>query len=223
MDMPDEQLLAEELSKKRVKDTNRAIYYLMKIRNTVSSFQTIRGRKLLEDLLPRFIEGALQSADADLALLHLVDFAALMAKKESYLETIAQRMELISSLIFIFSHSEYLSKIIMSNMVYLDSLEEGEVREKRLTRLKKQLTALAGLYGTNTAVRLFKRLEEVELGILFLDGKMDILELMKSLTKVAEAIVELLVMEQDSAAPSLSVVSYGKLGGRELHSIPIWI
>ncbi len=216
MDMPDEELLAEELSKSRVKDTRRAIHYLMKIRNTVNSFQTIRGRSLLEYLLPRFIEGALRSTDADLALLHLVDFAALMATKESYLETIAQRMELISNLTFIFSHSEYLSKILMSNTAYLDSLAEGEVREKRLAGLKKGLTALAGLHGTSTAVRLFKRFEEVGLGILFLDRRLDILELMKALTKVAEAIVELLVLEQDHSGPALSVVSYGKLGGREI-------
>ncbi|HXW69498.1 MAG TPA: hypothetical protein VEJ88_07790, partial [Dissulfurispiraceae bacterium] len=105
MDIPDEQLLGAELSKKGVKEIKRVIHYLMKIRNTVNSFQTIRGRRLLEDLLPRFIEGALQSTDAALALLHLVDFSALMAAKESYLETIAQRTELISSLTFIFSHS----------------------------------------------------------------------------------------------------------------------
>jgi glutamate-ammonia-ligase adenylyltransferase len=216
MDMPDEQLLTEELSKKRVKDTKKAIHYLMKIRNTVNSFQTIRGRRLLEDILPRFIEGALQSTDADLVLLHLVDFAALMATKESYLETIAQKMELISSLIFVFAHSEYLSNILMSNTVYLDSLAEGELREKGLTKLKKELTAIAGVHGTYTAVRLFKRLEEVEFGILFLDKRMDLLELMKSLTKVAEAVVELLVLVQDNAAQSLSVISYGKLGGREI-------
>ncbi len=216
MDMPDEQLLAEELSKKCIKDTKRAIYYLMKIRNTVNSFQTIRGRRLLEDLLPRFIEGALQSTDADLALLHLVDFAALITTKESYLETIAQQVELISSLTFIFSHSEYLSKILMSNTVYLDSLAEGGVRKKRLTSVKSELKALAGQHGTYAAVRLFKRLEEVGLGILFLDRRMDILGLMKSLSKVAEAVVELLVLKQDQAEPSLSVVSYGKLGGREI-------
>ena len=216
MDMPDEQRLTEELSKRGVKDTKRAIYYLMKIRNTVNSFQTIRGRRLLEDLLPRFIERALQSTDADLSLLHLVDFAALMATKEAYLETIAQRMELISSLTFIFSHSEYLSKILMSNTVYLDSLAEGEVRKKRLTTLKKELTVLSGMHGTYTAVRLFRRLEEVGLGILFLDRQIDIMELMKSLSKVAEAIVAMLVLEQDSSEPSISVVSYGKLGGREI-------
>ncbi len=216
MDMPDEQPLAEELSKKGVKDTNRAMHYLMKIRNTVNSFQTIRGRRLLEDLLPRFIEGALQSTGADLALLHLVDFSALMATKESYLETIAQRMELISSLTFIFSHSEYLSKILMSNTVYLDSLAEGQVRKKSLITLKKELMVLAGPHGTYTAVRLFRRLEEVGLGILFLDRQIAIMELMKSLSKVAEAIAALLVQEQDYSVPSISIVSYGKLGGREI-------
>src|SRR5208337_4728453 len=81
---------------------------------------------------------------------------------------------------------------------------------------KKELTALAGLHGTYTAVRWFRRLEEVGLGILFLDRQLDILELMRALTRVAEAIVELLVMEQNSAAPSISVVSFGKLGGREI-------
>src|SRR5208282_816039 len=124
--------------------------------------------------------------------------------------------ELISGLTFIFSHSEYLSKILMSNTVYLDSLAEGEVGKKRLTTLKKELTALAGLHGTYTAVRWFRRLEEVGLGILFLDRQIDILELLKGLSKVAEAIIALLVLEQDCSAPSVSVVSYGKLGGREI-------
>ncbi len=216
IDMPVEELMAEELAKKGVKDTRRAIHYLMKLRNTVNFFQTIRGRRLLEDIMPQFIEEALQSFDTDLALLQLVDFAALMSTKESYLETIAGRRELISLLIFVFSHSEYLSKILMSNTAYLDSLVEGEVRVKRLDGLKKELAMLAGLHGAATAVRLFRRLEEVRLGILFLGRQLNILQLMKSLSNVAEAVAALLVQEHSSETSALSIISYGKLGGREI-------
>jgi glutamate-ammonia-ligase adenylyltransferase len=216
MDMPVEQLMAEELSNKGVKDTRRAIHCLMKIRNTVNFFQTLRGRRLLEDIVPCFIEGALQSSDPDLALLQMVDFASLMSTKESYLETIAQRMELIPILTFIFSHSEYLSKILMSNTAYLDSIEEGEVQTKGLKGLKKDLELLAGLHGLSSGVRIFRRLEEVGLGILLLDKHIDILQLMKALSKVAEAALAFLIGEQSLATQSISLISYGKLGGREI-------
>ncbi len=216
MDMPVEELLADALSKKGIRDTRRAIHHIIKIKDTANFFQTIRGRRLLADVLPQFIDAALQSSDPDLALLQLVDFAALMSTKESYLEVIAGRKELIAVLTFVFSHSEYLSKILMSNTAYLDSLVEGEVRSKKLAGLKKELAQLSGQYGASTAVRLFRRLEEVRLGILFLVRQTDILQLMKSLSKVAEAVLALLLQGQRPAAPTLSIISYGKLGGREI-------
>jgi len=215
MDVPLEEPLSEALMKTGVRDVKKAIQCLMKIRNTVNFFQTIRGRRLLEDILPLFIEGALKSSDPDFALLQLANFAPLMSAQESYLEEIAQRLELISILSFVFSHSEYLSKILMSNMAYLDSLAEGEVKRKGLAGMKKELSQLAGKHGIYTAVRLFRRMEELRLGIMLLDKQIDILDLMKELSNVAEAVVALLT-GPGPGKPAVSVICYGKLGGREI-------
>lgn len=216
MDSPLEQPLSEVLLSSGVADIRRAIHCLIKIRNTVNFFQTLHGRKLLEDLVPRFIEAALQSSDPDLALLQLSDFAPLMAAKESYLETILQRPELVSILSFVFSHSEYLSRILMGNTAYLDSIAEGEVKKRGLAVMKQELVLLAGIHGSATAVRLFRRREELRLGILLLGKQIDILGLMKALSKVAEAVIALLMGELGPARPAVSIISYGKMGGHEI-------
>ncbi len=213
IETPIENLLTEEFSKTKIRDVQKAMRCLIKIRNNIYSFQTIKGRRLLEEILPRFVDEALRGANPDLALLQLVDFSGILAAKESYLEAI-QRHEIISALNFVFSQSEYLSKILMSSPEYIESLVEGEVTKKSLKTLKDELKPLINRHGEHTAIRLFRRFEEIRLGILFLNRKISVMELMRALSKVAEAILSSL---HHSITPSLlSIIGFGKLGGREI-------
>ena len=213
METPIENLLTEELSKTKIRDVRKAMHYLMKIRNTIFSFQTIKGRRLLEDILPRFIDEALKGINPDLALLQLVDFSNILAAKESYLEAIAQRPEIISVLNFIFSQSEYLSKILMGSPEYIESIVEGEIRKKSLSALKNELKMLIDTHGEVTAIRLLRRFEEIKLGILFLDRKIGVIEIMKGLSKTADAILSTLL---ERHGDPLNIIAFGKLGGREI-------
>jgi len=210
-----EHLLAEELSATGVKDAHKAIHCLMKIRNNIHSFQTIKGRRLLEDLVPEFIAGILRGGNPDLALLQMIDFSGILTAKESYLEVLSQRREIISVLNFVFSNSEYLSKILMSNPEYIESLVEGGGVKKTLGALREELKVLIDKHGENTAVRLFKRLEEIRLGVMFLNRKIALRELMRSLSKTAEAVLGGLLGSAEKTS-ALSVISFGKLGGREI-------
>ncbi|HCL82086.1 MAG TPA: hypothetical protein DHW81_07705, partial [Nitrospiraceae bacterium] len=219
METPVEHLLSRELESKKVKDAGKAIHCLTKIRNNIYSFQTIKGRRLLEDIIPKFANEALKGTNPDLALLHLVDFSGILAAKESYLEVISQRPEIISVLNFIFSQSEYLSKILMGNPEYIESLAEGETAKKSLTSFTNELRLLAERRGVSTAVRLFRRLEEIRLGIMFLNGKINATELMKSLSKTAGAVLSTLLQRPEETltySPSLIIIGFGKLGGREI-------
>ncbi|HEX8949057.1 MAG TPA: hypothetical protein VF790_08860, partial [Dissulfurispiraceae bacterium] len=222
MESPVEDLISEELAKTKVRDAGRAIRHLVKIRNTIYTFQTLRGRRLLEDIIPKFVNEVLKEDDPDLALLHLVDFSALMAAKESYLDAIAQRNEIISAFSFIFSHSEYLSRILMSNPEYIESLVEGEARKKTLRGLKGELKLLIESRGESTAVRLFRRLEEIRLGMLFLDRDIDVSELTNSLSKVAESVLLAMLhssypgLTRGTRRTPLAVIGFGKFGGREI-------
>jgi glutamate-ammonia-ligase adenylyltransferase len=229
METPVEHLLIEELSGKGIRDVHKAIHCLMKIRSNMSSFQTIRGRRLLEDIIPKFVDDALKGENPDAALIQLIDFSRILASRESYLEPITQRQELISALNFIFSHSEYLSKIIMSNPEYMESFVEAEVKSKTLNRLMKEISLLIERKGEAAAIRLFRRFEEIRLGNMFLNKKIGVVELMKSLSKAAEAVLtvirnnypyssvnESIFITDSKSRAALTVIGFGKLGGREL-------
>jgi glutamate-ammonia-ligase adenylyltransferase len=226
MDSPVESILLDELKDTKIKDAKKAIHCLTKIRNSIYAFQTLRGRKLLEELIPRFVDEAIRGADPDSALLQLVDFSAILASRESYLESISARRDIIATLNFIFSNSPYLSKIIMNNPDYLDSLITGDTSKKRLSSLKNDMGILNEKSGISTAMRLFRRHEEIRLGSLFLNSKIDIRELMLSLSRIADVILleslqsvahaNLTAGDNISHPDTLAIIGFGKLGGMEI-------
>ncbi|MCX8030094.1 MAG: bifunctional [glutamate--ammonia ligase]-adenylyl-L-tyrosine phosphorylase/[glutamate--ammonia-ligase] adenylyltransferase [Thermodesulfovibrionales bacterium] len=218
MDSPVESLMMEELSKTKLKDTKKAIYYLTKIRNSIYSFQTLRGRKLLEDLIPKFIDNALTGTNPDNALLQLVNFTSLLASRESYLEFLSNRQELISTLIFIFSNSEYLTRLLMSSPETLDSLVIDKLIPKTKKELLSELSLLFDKYGISSAVRLFKAYQEIRLGFLFLNRYISVIKLMIFLSQTAEIIIENLlnIHQQNLKNSNLLIIALGKLGGREI-------
>ena len=210
---PIKQTIKEELLKCGVRDMERAINHLMQIHNNIYHFQTIRGRRLLEDIVPRFVEKALAGSNPDAALLQLVGFSGLLAVSESYLEPIVQRPQAIDAFNFVFSHSDYLSKILMSNPEYMESLVESSVKRKSIVFSKSELEMLIDRKGESAAIRLYRRLEEIRLGILFLNGEIDVVRLMKGISTVAQAILSTITCHHSMA---LTIAGFGKLGGREI-------
>jgi glutamate-ammonia-ligase adenylyltransferase len=213
MDSPIEDLLVEELKKKNIKDITKTIYYLMKIRSNVYSFQTIRSRRLLEEILSKFIDDALNTETPELTILNIVDFSSILTTRESYLEFFIEKPEIISLFNFIFCHSEYLSKMIMVNPEYMEKMIEGLERKKSLGIFDTEIKLLFERFGESKAIRLFKKFEEIRLGILFLNKKVSINEVMKSLSMVAEVILSALLKK---LSKDLNIVAFGKLGGREI-------
>ncbi len=213
VEMPIKQPLEEALSKRGVKDIGKAIHYLMQIRSNIYSFQTIRGRRLLEEIVPKFVEKTLDGDNPDAALLQLVGFSSLLAARESYLEALLQRPEMFDMYTFVFSHSDYLSKILMSNPEYMESLVQSTVKRKSLAASKKELELFIDRKGESTAIRLFRRLEEIRLGILFLNREIDVVRLMKGVSTVAEAVLSTLTTHHSMG---LIIAGFGKLGGREI-------
>ena len=221
MEMPIEHLLKEELSKAGARDIARSTRCLMKIKANMTSFQTIRGRRLLENIVPRFVDDALRGADPDLALLQLVDFTSILSSKEAYLEAIFDRDQLIPILNFVFSNSEYLSKMLMSSPEYIESLVEGIVRKKTARAMAGEAQVLIDRYGDSKAIRFYRRMEEMRLGMLFLDRKISVRELLRALSMLAEVILGALLsgeglLKSPSPPAALTVIGFGKLGGREI-------
>lgn len=213
VETPIKQSIDAELAKCGVRDIERAIRHLMQIRNNIYQFQTIRGRRLLEDIVPRFVDQALVGGNPDGALLQLVGFSRLLAESESYLEPLVQRPEVVDAFTFIFSHSDYLSKVLMSNPGYMESLVEGQIQRKSVDFSERELELLVNRKGESAAIRLYRRLEEIRLGILFLNGEIDVVRLMNGFSIVAEAVLSTLTRRHSM---TLTLAGFGKLGGREI-------
>lgn len=207
--------LRELLGSYRIKDADKAIRNIHHIRDSASSFQTLRSRRMLGEILQSFLSEALKSENPDIALNIIQSFALLLASEGSYIEIIARNNSLISALTRIFSISEYLSRVIMKRPEYLELLGYELFMKKSLPASKKELRGmLSSGKSIAVSIRIFRQTEEIRLGMLFLDKKIDTVRLIKGLSKVAEAIVS--VCAEELANRELAVIGMGKAGGREL-------
>jgi len=101
----------------------------------------------------------------------------------------------------------------MSNPEYMESLVESLIKRKSIVFSQSELELLIERKGESAAIRLYRRLEEIRLGILFLNGEIDVVRLMKGISIVAQAILSTITCHHSMA---LTIVGFGKLGGREI-------
>jgi len=211
-DAPVEDMLDAALSGFRIKDIPKALRCLVKIRNLQYTFTTLRSRKLLQKILPLFVEEALKSADPDTALIHLVDFAKVLSLKEAYLEAINLEPEIVPMLSFALSGSKYLARILIGRPEYIETLVEETVGIKNSSTMRRELDAMCKGQNEATALRIFKKTEEIRAGMLFLKRLITVSELNRELSRTAETVISYANMDNTG----LTVVGMGKFGAREL-------
>lgn len=208
--------LKELLKDYKVRDLEKAARNIHLIRNSIHEFQTLRSRRLLGEILPVFLYEVLMSKDPDSGLNNLQSFAVLLSSEEAYLDLFATDKIFISALVRIFSQSAYLAKAVMKRTEYLEVLGHKLFTRHTLHSEKKELKEmLASKRSLADSVRALKQMEEIRLGILFLDKKIDCLNLTKGLSKVADAIVAV-CCDELFREDELTVIGLGKAGGREL-------
>ncbi len=221
-DSPIEHLIMQELKETAIIDKHRAIYCLMKIKNSMHSFQTIRGRRLMEQIVPRFVKAAIKSPNPDRALARLIDLCQVFANNESYLEAVIKKEGIVPELIFVLSQSEYLSRLIISKAEYLDALLLGAIKRPSLYGFNKELALSSANYTDSSAIRVFKKKKEITLGTAFLAKRIEIESLMRGLSYTAEAVLQALQSRVFGKGHfkmgnnPIAIIAYGKLGGREI-------
>lgn len=207
--------LRDALSSYPLRDVERAIRIIRQIRDSTYTFQTIRGRRLLGEVLPAFLLEALKKKNPDDTINNLQPFAMLLALEESYLELFAENKALIPALTSIFSRSKYLSMSIVKRLDYIELLGHEMFLKRTLSSLKKELAeTIAAGKPLPDALRMLRQMEEIRLGLLFLEKRIDTVRLMKGLSKTAEAIVSACI--DGYGGDRFVVIGMGKAGGREL-------
>jgi len=200
-----------------LKDIARAVNNIKSIKYCTYSFQTLKGRRELSGILPLFVDSALRTDDPDAALNRLRSFAELLSANESYLEIFGKDRRLVDMLTYVFAHSEYLSRMLMSRPQYLEMIGWQEVIKKSLAGLSHEISAgIAEGKSMAEAVRVVKQTEEIRLGLLFMQKKAPVSDLLRGLSKTAEAVLRACMNEMAQDAGDMAVVGFGKLGGREI-------
>jgi len=206
-----------------LKTPHSGIKNLKGIREQFGLFRTQHERNVMRKAIPKLFEQTLNAESPDRALSGLESFFTATGVKETYLTGLTERKELAEGLIKIFSLSPYLTRIILSNTIYLDLLLEGNIIRKTLrkTRQELQRNVLQGHYEAKIAE--YRNVEEIRLGSFFLMHVTGVAYLVKCLSHLAEAVIGL-IMERcisnaktvPAASSALSVLGMGKLGGREI-------
>jgi len=92
-----------------------------------------------------------------------------------------------------------------------------KIIKKSLTYLKNEIrTTISSGYSVNTSIRLVKQTEEIRLGLLFLRNEIDVTDVIKGLTKTAEAVLSICMEHIPAGIEDMAVIGFGKLGGREI-------
>ena len=191
-----DEVLREYLLSRGVPDTADSMKHINKIREGIISAHSLKGRKILRVIMPGLVDEALSTPAAGTALKNLVRFMDILSANEPYLRTFMDSDILSKALLKVFSQSDYLTRIILGKQEYLDILSGGATRRKTLLLLKNELKGMvkSGM-SLNYAVRVFKRSEEIRLGLVFLNRQIDVWHFVRGLTKVAESIVDIAAEE----------------------------
>jgi glutamate-ammonia-ligase adenylyltransferase len=210
------------LKSRNIKETLTSMQLIKKIKEELGVTHSLKGRRIMGVVIPQMVEKAISTSAPENALRNIVQFMNVLSANEPYLETFMGNRVLSDALIEVFSQSDYISKMMLGNPEYIDVLSGGTARRKTLSIMKKELRGMIGSgLPLNHAIRVFKKSEEIRLGTMFLNRQIGTEQFVKGLTKVAEAVVDIAIVETckklDVPAGSfVQVAAMGKFGGREI-------
>ncbi len=216
-DISDEELRGY-LAFRGVKDREKGLKDLKGIQGSAFAPGTQRRRELMRQSVPALIEKAFGSADPDRALSGLERFFAAFGMEEAYLTAFLTQKPLSDALIKIFSLSPHLTRIFLSGELYLGLLiEESPIRksQRRLEAGFEKFLESGPDAEPLSRIGLYKRADEVRLGMYFLSGILGTEDLLRYQSHLAEAVIRAVLSLMGESA-GFSIMALGKLGGREM-------
>ncbi len=214
-DLADDELMGYLLFR-GVKAPQAGIIHLRKVRDQMRTFKTQKERAVLRRVVPQFLEKAFNAESPDRVLKGLESFIAVLGEKEAYLTGVAEHKGLIDAMVKLFSLSSYLTRVFLSSNRYLDTLVEGLIIRKTKKQVEEELRRNVRFgAGVLEAIGEYRRAEEIRLGLFFLMDVLTIHDLLRYLSHLADAIIEI-ILERTNNNQGFSIIGLGKLGGREL-------
>ncbi|MEW6297798.1 MAG: bifunctional [glutamate--ammonia ligase]-adenylyl-L-tyrosine phosphorylase/[glutamate--ammonia-ligase] adenylyltransferase [Thermodesulfobacteriota bacterium] len=192
-----------------------------------------KRRKILYALAPRLFHEVSHAADPDRALAAMATLIASIGARSSFLSLLRENPHTLRTLVNLFGTSAYLSQIFLRRPELLDSLVRADLvqlrkdRETMRAELMARLAEVEELEDHLDILRRYRAEEFLRIGIHDSNGLLDVTEVSRQLTDLAETCLAgayliargaLLRQLGLTAAPgSLVIVGMGKLGAGELN------
>ena len=213
-ELSDESLL-DYLSFQGFHDSERALKNLRSLNEYIAFGKTIRQRTLLRKTIPLFLSESLHYTNKDRILKTLVSFIEKVGMHESYLDLLSQREDTRQIMVYTFSSSIYLTRLLLTLENLEGIFEYPDIRIDFEALRERLIQSLTGSTNPRSALREYKMIEELKTGLLFLKGAIDVYAFSDTLSSLADTIIQAIV--EHLRADSFAVVALGAYGARELN------
>jgi len=197
------------------------------------------SRATLRRVAPFIFREITSSPEPDMALQNFEKFLSSVGARGAIYSLLAENHNIIKLLVGMFGTSSFLSKILLAHPETLDSLVSPgasslmKSREEMMAELKDRLGSLEHFEDKLDAMRRFRNVEILRIGMNDIYGQIDIGEVSSQLSALADISLETalniamhqmnerfgLPMSADGEKPvesSFVVIGMGKLGGCEM-------
>jgi glutamate-ammonia-ligase adenylyltransferase len=196
-----------------------------------------RARQYLDHIAPEILYRAAKSPDPDMALSHVERFLSAVGARTMFYALLYEKPKVIEALVRLFGSSRFLSGFLLRHPERLDTFLRNDLSVLYKTKsdlrreLGEELAACDGYEQELDALRRFKHLETLRIGIHDMGGVLSLEEGMAQLSALAEALLThaltlarrevrrrfgVPVVAGTGQEASFFVLGMGKLGSEEL-------
>ncbi len=220
----------------------KAVYRLLDQFKQSSQLKTMTatGRQRLDTLMPKLLVFLIEQTDPAEVLKRLLNLLQTILRRSVYLSLLNEYPKALNQLIILFAASPWLAQLLSRYPVLLDELLDPRNLYQIPTRLKLKQELDSLLHRVNDdeeqqieSLRKFKQAQVLKIAAMDIAGVLDVFEVSEQLTNIAEVLLDRVMqlahdwmlakhgqatclVEGELYLPTMAVVAYGKMGGREL-------
>ncbi len=237
----DEDEAVNTLEKTGITNAGDVISIIQQFKNSSQlSAMTTAGRQRLDLLMPSLINSLTEVEDPVEVLKRLLGLVQAVLRRSVYLSLLNEYPQALKQLVTLCAASPWVAQWLSRYPVLLDELLDPRnlyqiPTSKKLTQeLDEFLQRVAGDEEQQIErLRKFKQAQVLKIAAMDIAGVLDVFEVSEQLTNIAEVLLEkvmqlawdwmvskhgrpMCVVDGNACSPTMAVVAYGKMGGREL-------